>query len=224
VIRLGAQNVYLGYHGVPVVTDLTLEVNEGELVLLAGPNGAGKTTTLMGLAGALRPMDGTVTADGAVTRLPLFRRVRGGLGLVTEARSVFMGLTVAENLRLGRGDPELAYGYFPELKPFHGKRAGLLSGGQQQMLSLGRVLAAAPSMILADELSFGLAPIVVGRLLSALRDFVAEGASVLLVEQHVHLALNVADRVYFLKQGRIQVSGSAEEFRDRQDRLVELYL
>src|SRR5581483_9239503 len=128
-VMLAARNVSAGYHGVPVVHHLELEVRAGEVVLLAGPNGAGKTTTMMTLAGALRPLGGSTEFAGAVTTLPMHRCVRLGLGVVTECRSIFSRLTVAENLRLGRGAPEAALAHFPELRARLNIRAGQLSGG-----------------------------------------------------------------------------------------------
>ncbi len=223
-VMLAARNVSAGYHGVPVVRNLELEVRAGEVVLLAGPNGAGKTTTMMTLAGALRPLGGVIEFAGAPTTLPIHRRVRLGLGVVTERRSVFSRLTVAENLRLGRGAPEDALAHFPELRARLDIRAGQLSGGEQQMLSLARVMGARPRAVIADEMSLGLAPIVVKRLLAALRSAADAGAAVLIVEQHVRVALEMADRACFLKRGAIVLSGSSAQVRNQEREIEEVYL
>jgi branched-chain amino acid transport system ATP-binding protein len=223
-VMLAARNVSAGYHGVPVVRNLELEVCAGEVVLLAGPNGAGKTTTMMTLAGALRPLGGITEFAGAPTALPMHRRVRLGLGVVTERRSIFSGLTVAENLRLGRGAPEDALAHFPELRARVDIRAGQLSGGEQQMLSLARVMGARPRAVIADEMSLGLAPIIVKRLLAALRSAADAGAAVLIVEQHVRVALEMADRACFLKRGEIVLSGSSAQVRNQEREIEEVYL
>ena len=223
-VRLAAHGLSAGYHGVPAIWDVELEVRSGEVVLLAGPNGAGKTTTMMTLAGGIRPLSGTTAFDGSVTTLPMHKRVRLGLGVITERRSIFSRLTVADNLRLGRGSSDIALEHFPELRMRLGVKAGSLSGGEQQMLSLARVIAARPKAVIADEVSLGLAPIVVKRLLAALRQAADGGAAVLIVEQHVRVALETADRACFLKRGRIVLSGSAAELRNKQREIEEVYL
>ncbi|MBV9803711.1 MAG: ABC transporter ATP-binding protein [Solirubrobacterales bacterium] len=223
-VMLAARDVSTGYHGVPVVRGLNLEVRAGEVVLLAGPNGAGKTTTMMTLAGAIRPLSGTTEFAGEPTRLPMHKRVRLGMGVVTEKRSIFYGLTVADNLRLGRGTKEDALGYFPELRERLGVKAGQLSGGEQQMLSLARVIAARPRAVIADEMSLGLAPILVKRLLAALRNAADNGAAVLIVEQHVRVALEMADRACFLKRGSIVLHGSAAQLRNQEREIEDVYL
>lgn len=211
---LSCEGLYSGYLGEPAVRDIDLEVNKGQVVLLAGRNGAGKTTTLMTLAGAIKPLRGRVSVSGEKSTLPLHRRVRRGLGLVTEGRCVVRGLSVEDNLRLGKGDPRIAFEHFPELESRRGTKAGLISGGEQQMLVVGRVLASRPEVILADELSQGLAPQVVRRLLDVLRAAADEGVAVLLVEQHLRLALEIADHVYFLRQGRVHGSSAANDVSD----------
>jgi branched-chain amino acid transport system ATP-binding protein len=219
---LAARAVAAGYHGHPVVKDIELEVRPGEVVALLGPNGAGKTTTLLTLAGAIQPLSGEVWFEGVPTREPLHRRARHGLALVTEERSVFMGLTAAENLRMGRCDIDHALTLFPELRPLLSRRAGLLSGGEQQILALARVLARHPRLLLADELSLGLAPLVVKRLLQAVRRAADESQlGALVVEQHVQEALRIADRVYVMRRGEIVLEGSVDDVRENLD---ELYL
>ena len=221
---IAAVGLTAGYDGVAAVHEVDLFARAGEMVLLAGPNGAGKSTTIMTLAGAISPMAGHVELAGQTTRQPLYQRARVGLGLITEQRSVFRQLTTAENLRLGRSDVGAALAYFPELSKRMTVKAGLLSGGEQQMLTLARVLAAGPKVILADELSLGLAPVIVRRLLTALRTAAEAGAAVLLVEQHVAIALNVVDRAYFMGRGRIRFEGTADEIRRDSARIEELYL
>ncbi len=214
-----------GYGGVPAVRDLDISVSPGEIVALLGPNGAGKTTTLLTLAGELRPIDGEVLFEGTPTKAPLHRRAKRGVALVTEERSVFMGLTTAANLRLGQGDPAKALELFPELEKLMRRRAGLLSGGEQQILTLARALAAEPKLLLADELSLGLAPLVVQRLLRSVRTAVDErGLGVLLVEQHALQALKLADRAYVLRRGRVVLEGPAAELLDRLGEIEESYL
>jgi branched-chain amino acid transport system ATP-binding protein len=223
-VVLAARSVSAGYSGVPAIHNVDIELNTGEMVLLAGPNGAGKSTTVMTLAGAIAPLGGDVEVDGQKCRLPLFRRTRGGLGVITEQRTVFMNLSVSDNIRLGRGKPEDVLKYFPELEKRLKVKAGLISGGEQQMLSVGRVLAANPQVVLADELSLGLAPIVVKRLLTALRLAADGGAAVLLVEQHVRVALDVVNRGYFLRRGRIELHGTREELRHSDEAIQAIYL
>ena len=221
---LAAHGLSAGYNGVPAIRELSLQVAAGEIALLAGPNGAGKTTTVRALSGVLKPMAGTVAFGGKPSAAPPHHRVRSGLGVIPEQRAIFRGMTVAENLRLGRGDPDKVMDLFPELRRRLRVRAGLLSGGEQQMLILGRVLAASPRIILADEMSLGLAPIIVKRLLVALRAAADAGSAILLVEQHIKLALDVVDRAYLLKRGRIELSGDVSMLRLRSDEIASLYL
>jgi len=208
-----------------VVRDLDLRVEAGEVVALIGPNGAGKTTTLLTLAGELPVIAGSVDFRGVQTRAPLFRRARRGMGFVTEERSVFKALTAEENLRIAGVSPSHAADLFPELAPLMGRTAGLLSGGEQQMLTLARAVAREPILLLADELSLGLAPLVVKRLLETVRRVATERSTgVLLVEQHVRQALRIADRVYLMQRGRIVMTGSADEVRGRIDEIEATYL
>jgi branched-chain amino acid transport system ATP-binding protein len=214
-----------GYGAVAVVRDLDLRVEPGEVVALIGPNGAGKTTTLLALSGELPAISGEVVFRGAVTKAPLFRRARQGMGFVTEERSVFMSLTAEENFRIAGVSPADAVDLFPELEPLMGRTAGLLSGGEQQMLTLARAVARAPKLLLVDELSLGLAPVVVKRLLRTVRRIASERSTgILLVEQHVRQALHIADRVYVMQRGRIVISGSAEEVHGRIDEVEATYL
>ena len=222
---LEARGLTAGYgSSAIVVRDLDLTVAPGEVVALLGPNGAGKTTTILTLCGELPPLGGEVWMHGRPTTARLHRRVREGLGLVTEERSVLMSMTVAENFRVGRCHLERALALFPELEEHLGRRVGLLSGGQQQMLALARALARDTTVLLADELSLGLAPIIVDRLLHAVRAAADTGIGVLIVEQHVHKAMQIADRVYVMRRGRIDVSGTTAELRDRVEEIQASYL
>lgn len=222
---LEARALSAGHGHMAVVRDLDLTVDAGEVVALIGPNGAGKTTTLMTLAGALEPMSGEIRFLGAPATKSMHKRCRRGLGYVTEQRSVIRGLTTAENLRIARVDRAAALEFFPELEPLLRRRAGLLSGGEQQMLTLARALGRGPKVLMADELSLGLAPLIVQRLLSLLRETAdARGLGVLLVEQHVRQALEIADRVYVMRRGRVALSGTADEIRNRLHEIETVYL
>jgi branched-chain amino acid transport system ATP-binding protein len=220
-----AHNLTVGYGQAVAVREIDLVVNAGEVVALLGPNGAGKTTTILTLAGELPPIGGAIVWNGRNARAPLHKRAREGLALVTEERSVFSRLTTRQNLAIGRGcDPERALALFPELRPLLSRRAGLLSGGEQQMLTLARALARPTTLLMADELSLGLAPLAVTRLLRAVREAADDGLGALLVEQHVHRALEVADRVHVLGRGRVQLSLSAAEARSRFKEIQQHYL
>jgi len=221
---LQAKQMCAGYGAVEVVKDLNLVVHLGEVVALLGVNGAGKTTIVRALSGQLKPSGGEVWFKGCPTTAPLHKRVRDGMRLITEERSVFMGLTTAENLRLGGQSRDACLRLFPELERLLHRKAGLLSGGEHQMLTLARALAAQPSVLLADELSLGLAPLVCVRLLAALRSAADGGAGVLLVEQRVRDALDVADRVYVISNGQIAISGSASEITGRIEEIESTYL
>jgi branched-chain amino acid transport system ATP-binding protein len=199
-------------------------------VALLGPNGAGKTTTLETIAGLNRPISGTVELSGEnVGGTPAHVLAHRGLALVPEGRALFPGLTVREHLRLagGRnsGREEELLEMLPELHKCLGRKAGLLSGGEQQMLAVGRALVTRPRLLLVDEMSLGLAPVIVERLLPILRRAADElGASVLFVEQHVALALEISDRAYVLAHGRIRIEGPAAELRERRELLAASYL
>ncbi|MFI7667583.1 ABC transporter ATP-binding protein [Nocardia sp. NPDC049526] len=213
-----------GYGQLPVLTDMNLRVDAGEVVALVGANGAGKTTTLLALAGEVPVTAGQVRFDGKPWAGSLEQRARGGLRLITEDRAVFMSLSVADNLRLAHKSLDEPLALFPELEPLLRRKVGLLSGGEQQMLTLARALAGDTRLLLADELSLGLAPIVVGRLLRAVRAAADRGMGVLLVEQQIRNALAVADRAYVLRRGRVVLQGPAAELRGRIGEIEASYL
>jgi branched-chain amino acid transport system ATP-binding protein len=228
------EQLFAGYDGLAVIRDLNFHIDEGEVVGLLGPNGAGKTTTLLTISGLLKPISGTVKVFGQTpsTRFP-HRLAREGVAHVTESRNLFYELTVAENLRLGFTGPRAgrnqalrdALDLFPALEPLVGRRTALLSGGEQQMLALARALMSRPRVLLLDEMSLGLAPIIVERLLGIVRDITDRtGCSVVLVEQHVNLALRIIGRGYVLSHGGVGVEGSAEELKASREVLESTYM
>ncbi len=220
-----------GYGKIRVVDGVDLSVEAGEVVCLLGANGAGKTTTLLTVAGVLAPLGGRVEVLGRDVEKGRPERVaRRGLTLVPQERGIFFQLTVAENLRLRRHGASTvslddAYGYFPALADMTNRRAGLLSGGEQQMLALAGALLSDPKLLLIDELSLGLAPIIVEQLLPLVRRIAEETQTgVLLVEQHVRAALSVADRGYVMQRGAIVASGTADDLSDAAGVLEDSYL
>jgi len=232
---LRATDLHVSYGPIPAVRGVDLEVAEGQAVALLGRNGAGKTTTLRALAGLMLPVEGRIELDGEdVTTLPAEQRVRRGVALAPEGRGVFPRMSVRDNLLMGGyarrlrrselpGEIERVTARLPRLRERLGQDAGSLSGGEQQMLAVARALMARPRVLLLDEPSLGLAPVLIDEiydLLAALRD---EGLTLLVVEQYVDLALELVDAAYVLDKGRVALSGSAAELADSPE-LVETYL
>jgi branched-chain amino acid transport system ATP-binding protein len=219
--------VSLAYDRAPVVRDLSLTVAAGEVVALLGANGAGKTTTLRGISGLLKVTGGAIRLSGEdLAGSSPTARARKGIAHVPHDRGIFFGLTVAEHFRLdGHATAEGAFEHFPALANLRARRAGLLSGGEQQMLALARAITRAPRVLLLDEMSLGLAPVIVERLLPIVRDLASsQGIGVLLVEQHVHLALEIADRGYILSHGELVASGAATDLAGDNALLAASYL
>lgn len=217
---LEVRGLQVAYGGINAVKGIDIEVQDRELVTLIGCNGAGKTTTLKALAGVIRPVAGKVHYDGQdVTAQPAHRLVRVGMALVPEGRGIFGRLTVEENLAMGAysraervavaADRERVYGFFPRLAERQRQLAGTLSGGEQQMLAIGRALMSRPRLLLLDEPSMGLAPLMVQRIFETLRGIAAEGVTLLLVEQNAKLALELCSRGYVMDSGCITLADSA---------------
>jgi ABC-type branched-subunit amino acid transport system ATPase component len=223
-VLLQARGIDAGYNKRPIVHGLDLVVRRGEVTVLLGPNGAGKTTTLMSLCGELPLLGGSVEMYGQTVRSPLHRRARAGLAVVTEERCIFSGLTTMENLRLGRGDIPHALALFPELETRLHNKAGMLSGGEQQMLVMARALSRRPKLLVVDEVSLGLAPLAVQRLFQAIRQAADSGVGVLLVEQHVRQVLRIADHAYVMQRGRVELAGTAAEVTGRLSEIEDSYL
>lgn len=221
---LDVDGLSAGYGSVPAITGVTLSVRAGEMVALLGANGAGKTTTLLAMAGALEPAAGKIEMFGRPEKRKMVQRIRDGLALLPDQKAVFMGLSVRSNLMLGRGPIEQALGLFPELKSRLDIPAGLVSGGEQQMLAVARVLAAEPRIVLADEISLGLAPLVTERLFQALASAAGRGAAVVVVEQHPRIVLRWSDRAYVMRRGRVVHADESKALLERPESLASLYL
>jgi branched-chain amino acid transport system ATP-binding protein len=235
VSLLELDNVTAGYDGVPAIRGVSLTVGQGEVVALLGANGSGKTTTLLTISGIVRPLSGQISIEGRpIARTAAHSISRLGIAHVPEGRSLFYDLTVSENLRLGvRGQGRAAarnvnreaVERFPPLEPLLGRKAGMLSGGEQQMLALARALAGRPKLLMVDEMSLGLAPVIVERLLPLMRDVAQQtGCGVLLVEQHVHMALEIVERAYVMARGLVVSTGAAAELIQNRSLLEASYL
>ena len=217
---LRVNGLKVAYGGIQAVKGVSFEVRDGELVSLIGANGAGKTTTLKGICGLLPIKSGRIRYAGDdITGFPSFKLVRRGLAMVPEGRGMFGALTIEENLAMGayarkdrgaiRADIERVFGLFPRLKERRRQTAGTLSGGEQQMLAMGRALMSRPRLLLLDEPSMGLAPLMVQKVFETIIAVAKEGVTMLLIEQNAKLALEVSDRGYVMESGEITLSGQA---------------
>jgi branched-chain amino acid transport system ATP-binding protein len=231
---LEVESLIVGYGGAPAIWDIALEVAEREIVAVIGPNGAGKSTLINTIAGLLRAERGSLRLGGVeLSKVPPHQVCRHGVALVPEGRRLFAGMTVEENLEIGCYRPEArkdrvrsldrVYGLFPVLREKRQQLSGTLSGGQQQMVAIGRALMAEPRLLLLDEPSLGLAPSVVGEMFRAISLIQSEGVAILLVEQNVAQAMEIADRAYVLEEGRIVAAGLPAELL-AQSRIREAYL
>ncbi|MBR1645380.1 MAG: ABC transporter ATP-binding protein [Selenomonadaceae bacterium] len=219
-------NVYYG--AIHAIKGISLSVDEGEIVTLIGANGAGKSTTLRTISGLLKPKTGAINFLGKnIAGMPAHKIVREGISQVPEGRRIFAEMTVLENLELGafirddkdeiKKDMEMVFGRFPRLKERISQLAGTLSGGEQQMLAMGRALMSRPKLLLLDEPSMGLAPLLIREIFSIIVDINKTGTTVLLVEQNANMALSIANRAYVLETGRITLSGDAKELAASED-------
>ena len=226
MLRVKGLNVY--YDAIHALKDVSFEVNEGEIVTLIGANGAGKTTTLHTISGLLRAKTGQIMfMEKEIQNVPAHEILKMGLAQVPEGRRVFTRMTVLENLEMGAfarkdrsafaGDMERVFQSFPRLKERRKQIAGTLSGGEQQMLAMGRAMMSSPRMMMLDEPSMGLSPILVDEIFSIIRSIHEHGTTVLLVEQNAQMALSIADRAYVLETGRVVLQGSAREMLDNED-------
>jgi branched-chain amino acid transport system ATP-binding protein len=222
MMLLAVDRLAVHYGGIRAVQGVTLEVAEGETICVIGANGAGKSTTLRALVGLAPAAAGRITYAGRdITALPVHVRARLGLSLVPEGRGIFPRMTITENLRMGayqhqdgtaiRQDLERVLALFPRLAERQAQVAGTLSGGEQQMLAVGRALMSRPRLLLLDEPSMGLAPLVVEKIFETLREVAAQGVTLMLVEQNANLALQLSDRGYVLDNGRVAISGRAAD-------------
>jgi len=210
----------VSYGGIEAVRGITFDVNRGEIVTLIGANGAGKSSTLRAISGLVKPKAGSIIFEGEdIAGSDSTAIVKKGLMMVPEGRKIFPNLTVLENLKIGaylrkddlEKDIEMVYGYFPRLKERSWQAGGTLSGGEQQMLAVGRALMGRPELLMMDEPSLGLAPIVVRDIFDIIRKIHEDGTTVLLIEQNANMALHVADRAYVIENGRIAMTGSGRE-------------
>ncbi len=230
---LKIENVVAGYGHITALKSINLEVPQGSIVSLIGANGAGKSTTMRSIMGLVKPTEGRITFEGKdITSMKTHDIVKSGISLVPEGRQILQDMSVYENLEMGayirkdkdiEADIKKVFKRFPILDERSYQLGGTLSGGQQQMLAIGRALMARPKLLLLDEPSMGLAPLVVNEIFEVIKEISAEGTTVLLVEQNVRQALKIADYAYVLETGKIVLSGPAEEIR-HDPRVMEAYL
>lgn len=223
---LEVKNLNVSYGGIKAVKDISFSVETGEIVTLIGANGAGKSSTLRSIVGLVKPESGEITfGEKAIASLPTDRIVGEGITLVPEGRRVFSDLTVLENLKIGaymrkdslEEDIKWVYDLFPRLKERSWQLAGTLSGGEQQMLAIGRALMSRPKLIMMDEPSLGLAPIIVQGVFEIIREINKQGMTILLVEQNANMALKAAHRAYVMETGRITLSGTGKELSENEE-------
>ena len=230
---LKVENIHVYYGSIHAIKGVSFEVNEGEIVTLIGANGAGKSTTLNTVSGLLKPKSGAIEFEGkSIVGVPANRVVSHGMALCPEGRRVFLQMTVQENLEMGgytrpaaelEGSLQNVYQRFPRLKERYRQVAGTLSGGEQQMLAMGRALMSHPKLLMLDEPSMGLAPILVDQIFDIVKELNASGTTILLVEQNAGKALEVAHRAYVLETGKIVLTGTGEEL-SRSDDIRKAYL
>lgn len=231
---LTVNDINVFYGAIHAIKGVSLEVNEGEIVTLIGANGAGKSTILRTISGLLKPKTGSIQFEGQeIAGMPAHEIVKTGISQVPEGRRIFAEMSVLENLELGaftrkdkdgiKADMELVFERFPRLKERSGQLAGTLSGGEQQMLAMGRALMSRPRLLLLDEPSMGLAPLLIKEIFAIIQDINKTGTTVLLVEQNANMALSIAHRAYVLETGRITLSGDAKELA-ASDEVRKAYL
>lgn len=234
-MMLELSNIHTYYGNIRAVRGISLRVEAGEMVCLIGANGAGKSTTLMTISGVERPVEGTITFEGAeITATPPPQRVALGISQVPEGRLIFPHMSVLENLELGayfrkdgasaiREDIDQVFEMFPILNKRRKQQGGTLSGGEQQMLAIGRALMSEPRLLLLDEPSLGLAPLIVEQIFKIIQQINAQGTTILLVEQNAHLALQLTHRGYVMETGEITIEGTSEELLN-DERVRQAYL
>ncbi|WP_295163575.1 ABC transporter ATP-binding protein [Selenomonas sp. F0473] len=225
---LSVTDLHVYYGAIHALKGVSLSVRQGEIVTLIGANGAGKSTTLRTISGLIAPRSGDISFEGSsIAGQRAHEIVRSGISQVPEGRRIFADMTVMENLELGAftrsdadgiaADTEMVFGRFPRLKERRTQLAGTLSGGEQQMLAMGRALMSRPRLLLLDEPSMGLAPLLIKEIFSIIADINAAGTTILLVEQNANMALSIAHRAYVLETGRITLSGAAQELAASED-------
>ena len=229
---LTVENIDVFYGNIHALKGISLNVNEGEIVALIGANGAGKSTTLQTVSGIMHPRNGKITfLDEDITHTDGYKLPAKGLAQVPEGRRIFLQMTVMENLEMGgyiqkkipEEDFENVFSHFPRLKERRSQIAGTLSGGEQQMLAMGRAMMSHPKLLMLDEPSMGLAPILVEEIFNIIQEFHAAGTTILLVEQNAEMALQIADRAYVLESGKIALSGTGQELA-QSDEIKKAYL